>query len=265
MGVSYREIPPAAALTPFVESFWLLDADHAGEAGPAQRVVPDGHPELILNLAAPFEYFENGTWHRQPRIFFAGQIRGPLLLRPSGRARILGVRFTPHGAAAILDPPMHQLAGRFTPIDDFSPALHRALDRALNSPNPIPAVETALLHAHRESDALLTYAVREVTRTWGALDLAVLAGDLGLGVRQLERRFNSHVGLAPKLFCRMQRFVQVFRALEGENRRWVEIAAACGYYDQAHLIRDFKDLAGETPVALLAPDADLARHFLPHP
>ena len=88
MGVRYREIPPSARLRPIVQSFWTLDHDAAAAA--PQRVVPDGHPELILNLGEPFEYLRHGRWHRQPRAFFAGQIRGPLMLRPNGRARILG-------------------------------------------------------------------------------------------------------------------------------------------------------------------------------
>ena len=77
----YREILPAPPLLPFVQAFWTLDSSDA-HAAPPQRVVPDGHAELILNLAEPFEYCDDsGRWHRQPRLFFAGQIRGPLLLR----------------------------------------------------------------------------------------------------------------------------------------------------------------------------------------
>ena len=69
------------------------------------------------------------------------------------------------------------------------------------------------------------------------------------------------VGLAPKVFCRIQRFTQVFGAIEQPGSDWAATAAACGYYDQAHLIRDCKRLAGHTPAVLLAEDADLARHF----
>src|SRR4051812_31396151 len=115
MSARYREIPPSPRIASFVQSFWTLDHDER-DAAPPQRVVPDGHPELILNFDEPFEHLDSGRWHRQPRYFFAGQIRGPLLLRASRRACILGVRFTPNGAAALLDAPMHELSGRFTPV-----------------------------------------------------------------------------------------------------------------------------------------------------
>src|SRR6185369_16293025 len=113
-------------------------------------------------------------------------------------------------------------------------------------------------------DDLVTEAVGQITRTWGMLDLASLAGHLGISSRQLERRFERRVGLPPKLFGRMQRFQRVFHQIEDGRPSWVNAAVACGYYDQAHLIRDFKDFSGEAPTALLA-GADLARHFMIHP
>jgi AraC-like DNA-binding protein len=261
--IGYREIRPSARLRPFVDSFWILE--HDGHDAAPQRVVPDGHPELILNWSQPFEAFEAGEWRSQPRSFLAGQIDGPLLLRPRGPAKMLGVRFHPHGAARVLAPPMHDLSGRFTPLDALSPALSRELERALESAQPVAAVEAALLSAAEASgdgDVLVAEAVRRITIERGAADLAALARELGLSIRQLERRFHLHVGLSPKLFCRMQRFNGVFRALGEEPQSWVDTAAACGYYDQAHLIRDFKSLTGSTPAILLAQDADLARHFL---
>src|ERR1051325_3955305 len=98
----YREHRPPAALRPIVQCLWTLEA---GE-GPVQRVVPDGRAEMIFNLKEPFEAFVDGEWRRQPRSFFAGQITGPLLLRPSGPAKILGIRFRPHGAACLFGPGM---------------------------------------------------------------------------------------------------------------------------------------------------------------
>jgi AraC-like DNA-binding protein len=258
--IGYREIRPSARLRPFVDSFWILE--HDGEEPAPQRVVPDGHPELILNWSQPFEAFESGQWRGQPRSFLAGQIDGPLLLRPRGPLKMLGVRFHPHGAARVLRPPMHELSGRFTPLDALSPVLSRELDHAMESTQPIAAVEAALLSAAGAGDVLVAEAVRRMTATHGAVDLVSLARELGLSMRQLERRFRMNVGLSPKLFCRMQRFNSVFRVLGEQPHRWVDAAIACGYYDQAHLIRDCKSLTGNTPAILLAEDADLARHFL---
>jgi AraC-like DNA-binding protein len=256
----YRELPPALRLRSFVESFWMLECD----GGPAQRVVPDGHSELILNIGEPFEHLDARGWLRQPKYFFAGQIRGPLLLRPGGRAQILGIRFTPHGAAALLELPMHELAGRFTPLDEFAPRLQRELEHALDSRDVVRVVEDALSRAisARGSDRAIALAVRKIIGSRGAVGLAGLASDLNLCGRQFERRFNATVGLSPKVFCSLQRFTHVFRTISMGGLSWVDTALACGYYDQAHLIRDCKRFSGETPAVLLGPEADLARHFL---
>ncbi len=258
----YREIPPAPALRPYLSTFWPLELD--GSDPTPQRIVPDGRSELILNHAEPYDALANGQWHRQPRCFLAGQIDGPLLLRPSGATKILGIGFHPHGAAALLRQPMHELSGRFAPIDDLSPQLARDLNRALESPDPIPIIEAALLAApstKRATDPLVAEAVRRLTHPSSAPDICALARDLSLSTRQFERRFQTAVGLPPKLFSKIQRFSKVFRVLEHQSRNWVDTALACGYYDQAHLIRDCKRFSGTTPARLLAEDGDLARHF----
>ena len=260
--VRYREIRPSARLRPFVNTFWILE--HDGKDAAPQRVVPDGQSELILNWGQPFEAFHLGKWQGQPRCFLAGQIDGPLLLRPDGPAKMLGIGFHPHGAASIFPQPMNELSGRFTTVEDLSLRLSRSFDRALELPDPIAAVEAALLSARktsRDADVLVAQAVRRIILDKGASNLAALAEELGLSVRQLERRFLAAVGLPPKRFCRIQRFNNVFHVLGQPSRNWVETAIACGYYHQAHLIRDCKDLSGNTPQSLLAEDADLARHF----
>ena len=261
--VRYREIAPSPRLRPIVRSFWLLE--HDGRDSAPQRVAPDGHSELILNWRNPFEARQGSGWIWQPRCFFAGQLAGPLLLRPGGPAKMLGVSFHPHGAAAIFPHPMQELGGLFTPLEDLAPDLARLLDRALDSPATVAAVEAALIAAadqlDRRRDRLIEEAVRRMVHPGGASNLATLARDLGLSHRQLERRFQTAVGLPPKIFCRIQRFTGVFRALEEQPRSWAKTAIACGYYDQAHLIRDCKAFSGQTPAVLMAEEADLARHF----
>lgn len=98
--------------------------------------------------------------------------------------------------------------------------------------------------------------------TGGNVSIETAAHQSGLSRRQFERRFLQAAGIPPKLFSRMQRFQRVFPALEGAEVAWVDAAVHCGYYDQAHLIRDFREFAGKPPSALLALDTDLARHFV---
>src|SRR5438105_5231381 len=117
MVVRNQRIAPGPAAAAFVGHYWILES---AEPGHVQRVVPDGSPELILNLGQPFETCVDGVWRAQPRCFIAGQITGPLLLRPAGPCRILGVHFRPHGLAALRGIPASELTGRIAPLRDLS-------------------------------------------------------------------------------------------------------------------------------------------------
>ena len=249
-GMRYREFAPNPDASRLVECYWVLEGAAAG----VQRVVPDGRAELILNLAQPFEALENGAWRAQPRCFLAGQLTGPLLLRAAGPAHILGVRFRPGGVNQLLGIPVQELTGRTIAADDLGLG-------GLGGVSTLPEVERALPRLVRgTADAMVDEAARLLS--WQP-NVATTCATLGVGARQLERRFKARVGMSPKHFARIQRFQRVFRAVENDGAGWAEAAAACGYYDQAHLIRDFRDLAGAAPSHLLAGD-DLAHHFLSH-
>jgi AraC-like DNA-binding protein len=241
----YREFAAGGAASEFVECYWELE-----DAGPGavQRVVPDGRPELILNFGQPFEAFHDGVWRSQPQSFLAGQITRPLLLRAPGPSHIVGVRLRPSGANRLLGIPAPELTDRIIPLDELG----------LKELAGCADVEQALLQrVSGRPDALVEESIRLLS---GTPDVARVAARIGVSARQLERRFKVQVGMSPKLFGRIRRFQRVFPAIDAG---WVEAAAACGYYDQAHLIRDFRDFAGEPPAALLAGD-ELARHFLSH-
>jgi transcriptional regulator GlxA family with amidase domain len=128
------------------------------------------------------------------------------------------------------------------------------IDEAHELTDQISVVEALLIKhasARNGKGASLRNAIATIVDSGGQISIDRLAGDLGISGRQLERRFLNEVGLGPKLLCRILRFQQVFRAIERSDRNWARIAADCGYYDQAHLIRDFRQFAGQPPSVLL--------------
>jgi AraC-like DNA-binding protein len=263
--MEYFEIQPDPTARVFIDRLWILTDDdgNSGEQAAVQRVVPDGSPELILNLGQPFEAFENGVWKPQSICFVAGQLTGPLRLRPRGPAKIIGVRFRPHGAQQVIGVPMHELTGQFPAMAELNGALARDLELAGESRDPLRTVQDVLLNTQVKStrpDRLIAEAVRRISYASDGCDVARLARDLDLSTRQLERRFQNAVGLSPKLFGRIQRFHRVFEVVES-GQDWVTAALECGYYDQSHLVNDFREFSGEAPASLLAGD-ELARHFL---
>lgn len=207
--VRYQEIRPSAPLRSFVNTFWVLE--HDGDDAAPQPIVPDGHPELILNRGEPLESLQEGQWRSQTRCFFAGQIDRPLMLRPKGPVRTLGIGFHPDGAARLFAAPMHELTGRFTPIDDLSAKLARSLHDALEAPDPVSAVEAALLSSAGTSargDQLIGEAVRTIIHARGSSDIAALAHELGVSTRQFERRFRTGGGPPSQGFLPHSAFYQ---------------------------------------------------------
>ncbi len=205
----YREFAPGGEASRFIECYWELEG---AEPGAIQRVVPDGHPELILNFGEPFAALHDGQWHTQPRSFLAGQITGPLLLRTSTAAHIVGIRLRPAGAAQLLGMPATELTNRTVPLDELG--LKHLIER-----RDIAGIERALLERQsNRDDALVDRALKLLA---GRCDIAAAAGQLGISSRQLERQFKARVGMTPKLFARIRRFQHVFRALESEATGWV--------------------------------------------
>jgi AraC-like DNA-binding protein len=252
----YREFPPGREAAEFIESIWWLEG-----SAPVQRVVPDGRAELILHLGEPFEVWTGAQWSRQPACFFTGQITGPLLLRPPGQSQVLGVRFRPEGLGRCLG--TAEVEAGAAADGPLGRALARAWELS-GAEARVSWVEQVLVEWSRRrgrEDLLIREAVRRIEGAGGVADLGRVARDLNVSLRQLERRFQRMVGLPPKRFCRLRRFQQVFRSLEETGGQWAETALECGYYDQAHLVRDFRELAGQAPLALVQ-GGELARHFL---
>ena len=244
----YREISPGIGTAHFVSHYWTLEADSVSDA--PRRIVPDGHPEIILNLGHGFQSLGlDGCWRMQPRSFFAGQIASPLLVRAIGRIRILGIRFHPWGASAVLQGPQQQFTSQTMPLDDILKGL----------PDNIAAIDRHLgqLGAMRSRDLLIEGSAKRISFQGGQVELGRFAAEAGISIRQWERRFLDAVGLPPKLFSRIQRFQHVLRESR-DQENWADTALRCGYYDQAHLIRDFGDFSGETPTRLTASGSDFA-------
>ena len=264
--MKYFESAPSIAVSRFVKCYWVLEDD--SPANFVQTIVPDGCCELILNLGRPFQSQKSEQWHSQPACFFVGQITGPFLVRPGGPATVIGVRFQPHGASQLLGLPMDELTDSVVSLDDISRRLHCRFERLrelCSVSEQLAALDRILLeHSERieKDDTLVSVAVGECVRTGGLIGVRHLADRIGLSSRQFERRFRSAVGISPKLFCRMQRLQRVFQAMANPQSNWVDTAVDCGYYDQAHLIRDFREFSGTTPTALLAEEFDLTRHFV---
>lgn len=263
----YCEIKPRPPLNSFVECFWTLAGDGPAPDGTPERILPDGCVELILNFGARFSQHSDGRRVLQPRHFLVGQMTGPILISPTGKVELLGIRFHPGGTAAFLRMPMNELTDQVAELGSLSSELERELLRVAEQQPSLKektaAIESALLTRllRRQRDLSAMPLAARIVDSAGLISVDRLAADAGISSRQLERRFLREVGVGPKLLGRIVRFQQVFRAVERSDAAWAAVALECGYYDQAHLIRDFNQFAQQTPSVLFAAQRALTEAF----
>ena len=156
-----------------------------------------------------------------------GSFNGAATARLRAGAVSEGVRFHPGGFPALFGVPADELVGLRVPLVDVV-GRNRSLWRlAADAERPDPLAAA----------------------TWAASDLRGLARDSGYSERQLRRRVVAATGHGPKRLMRIARMQRVLRSGRGES--WARTAADHGYFDEAHMANDVRELAGATPHALL--------------
>ena len=232
-----------------------------------RREVPSGSVVVIINLGAPLRVLdpeEPGRGARALRSFAAGLHQRYVVTETCGPSRGVQVDLTPVGARLLFGVPMDGLANRVVDLADLLGAeaatLAERLAAAPDWEGRLAAVERYLagrLAAAPPPNAGVLWAWRRLRETDGRAAIGGLAAELGWSRKHLVAQFRREVGLPPKTLARILRFDRARRLLAVPGTMSdAEVACACGYYDQAHLIRDVRTFAGCTP-------AELRRRQLP--
>jgi AraC-like DNA-binding protein len=252
--LKYREYEPHASLREHVKCFWVMEREYTPER-PAEEVTPDPFIELILNFGAPYHLQAEGLPDREmPRAIVVGLQSKPLRFRCDGGVKLVAARFFAWGALPFLAAQargLHRLqttlgrewtdlAGRVEPAvraDDGDAAVaiveDHLIEKLLTTTVDLPRIQAAARMLHLKK---------------GQFRLAELAECCHLSGRQVQRQFQDALGLSPKKLARTIRFEEIRRRLMFEpDQSLTALAYEFGYTDQAHFIRDFKDLTNRTP------------------
>ncbi len=234
--------------------------------------MPDGSPEIVFNFSDRFRSVKpDGNFETQPRTLTAGQMTRHVTIGPTGAVDLFGVKFTPAGAYAAYGSPVCELTDRITDIAEIwareEPLLYERMAEAEKFEERASIFENFLAIRPRVNGRCsldIEYAVREITEKGGQVRLSEITSELGWSERRLERRFAEYVGLPPKRFARIVRFQRLLQMLTNEAEiDLAETALECGYYDQAHMNRDFASFAGTTPTEFLRTENQLSEIFIP--
>ncbi|MBM3734439.1 MAG: AraC family transcriptional regulator [Acidobacteria bacterium] len=235
-------VPPD--LAPWVESIWTLRGVLAPDG---QVILPDGRMELVIHFGAPPRV--NGA--AQPESVIAGQLRSALVLSPNGWMDALGVRLRPEAGGCLA--PAADLAGSLLDLQSvlgvWARRLREEIGNSADRPAAVVQALRRLLAGAIRPDPLIHWSIRaiEASHGCGGMD-SFVPGELR--IRQWERRFLAAAGITPKALARIARLQHVVALHEaGEWVRWADIAAECGFYDQAHMANDFRAFSGQSPDA----------------
>ena len=260
--LEYREQCPRGDLGRQVRRLWALRAP-AGGIATFEPVLPDGCPELVFNLAEPFERAHTEYTELQPTVLLAGQMLGPLLVRPTGAVDLVGVRFHPWGARRFGEVAVRDLVDHILPDDAIAgvAGLRDALAATFHLEERLALLEKELGRRGGAAAPSPPASVRTLATGLGSVSL--VAHQAGISSRHLERLSQDWVGLPPGQLVRLLRFQRALRRLS--HRRAVPLARVAletGYADQAHLTREFRRYSGMTPSIFRAGVGRLTESFI---
>ncbi|MFN0016862.1 MAG: DUF6597 domain-containing transcriptional factor [Pirellulaceae bacterium] len=246
---------PGPPLAPYVDHFWLVQDYPMARI---EKLLPDGGLELILNLGEPqflHELRDPSRFRTFRESWISGQRSAAILIGSPHLSNLIGVRFKLFGAFPILHLPLHEITDRVIDADTVcGPAVHRLKDRIAAAATPadkfalLEAFLLARLKGPVRHERLISCAVQSLAMAGGEERIEQLALRAGLSGKQLRRLFQSMVGLSPKALSRVCRLQRVLQRIEHvEVPHWSRLAQECGFFDQAHFIKEFKSFTDLTP------------------
>jgi len=190
----------------------------------------------------------------QPRNVIVGPQLTPVKIDINQRHKAVRVGFHPGGLHRMLGLSLHEMAdGNYNAADVFGIAMKRVqeqLEEADGFDAIKDVVELFLLKQLLRTKPFLPFdhAMLHLVKYHGNLSMEKTASLSCLSLRQFERVCKQRIGMPPKLFARIIRFSKAYRIHENfPHKNWTSIAHECGYFDQMHFIRDFKEFAGVSP------------------
>lgn len=256
MSVNVREYRPSPDLSPYIEYFWGGRFNTNSIDFFSQRVVPNGYIELIVHLSdLHCELLDNSKFNSSPDFLLIGLYSLPYQVNFKGAVDVFGIRFKPEGLHQIFGIPASEFVSNYVDIESLSLRRFRDHCNILKDKNSIGEMIKHTEYFFRmnlkESKINLYYlnlAVDLIRKSDGLISVNDLSNKVFISKRQLEREFKQKIGMSPKSYIRLARLNKVNRLIiEGKRIDLSDLSFICGFSDQAHFIRDFKEFTGEAP------------------
>jgi len=254
--MSYQLSKPSPSLAPYVKNYWSLSSCSEPTSYHVQRIVPDG-------LISLYFYFHNrpkvvsGKPTIEHSVFISGQINQAYDLRVDGSIQLFAITFQPLGAFYLFGKPVHELINNCVAFQSWcgysTTFIEDQLFNAQTFGQRVRIMEVFLMqHLQASSRRLpisgISSSIDLIRANGGYNGVHDLAERACLSPKHYQRLFNECIGITPKGYLRIVRFQQaLFIKQLNAVVDLTTLAHQCNYYDQAHMINDFKNLTGLTP------------------
>ncbi len=249
----YSSFEPTQELSPFIECYWSWQVDPDGHA--LDDILPDATPEFIVHFGSiPFVRNELGEWRQQHRAFLYCAAHKAVRLSVREPMRLFAIRFRPWGVSRFSNVSMADMLDRpVSPTESLNELGHDLVQGLHSARSDSGRVNVA--------DRLLTNALQSYLRIeprlkmlldatdGGRCSSAEMARKLSISDRSFSRLWSEVVGIQPRKFVQLMRFHNALEMIDG-GVKLTQVAAHCGYSDQAHMARQIKAITGLPPSSL---------------
>lgn len=248
---------PHPLLQDFVQCIMVVHAEMDQQAGPVITPYPPTPQNSLffyINDQIKVQLDSNGKFIPQPRSVVVGPQLTRVTLDINRSHKAVRIGFHPGGLHRLMGCSMAEMIdGSYDATDVFGHEMHdvnQNLQEAGSFDEIKNVVEQFLLLKANDIKPVLPFdlAMLQLVKQKGNIPIEQVASIACLSLRQFERVSKERIGISPKLFARLTRFSMAYRLRENSSHlSWTQIAHECGYFDQMHFIRDFKQFAGVTP------------------
>lgn len=269
----FLQSTPHPDLQNYIHQYWYLQSDDPSEFGHLKQMM---FPIDFSGLS--FYFFQEPTIQhyknkisKKTRALYTGLITSPGSITFQAEKPIEGfvVAFLPHGfsdlfqfdASAVTD----QLPDFFSLNETEGKQLYTAIQQAKDFEAKIKIADDYFLKKLPGTNhtCQMIEAIHKIVNSDGLIDMCDLAKEVNMSLSTLERHFKKRVGVSAKMYARFKRFHHALVLLnEPAPKTWLEIAHECGYYDQAHFIKEFHKFTNQKPSAFSPMDYPLFYRFI---
>jgi AraC-like DNA-binding protein len=240
----------------FVKQYWSIDDCLPEGKEHIQRIIPNGLMDMTFYLGnRPIALDKNK--HLQENSILNGQQKSFYDIVVTDKLSMFSISFQPYGVKMFFDVPSNEFLNQNVPlkylIKDSITELEENLYVAATFEDKIFVVEKFLMSLLRKNFKeyeinRIAHSIGLINRAKGMIAIETLYSASFLSRKQYERTFSVYVGTSPKQFLRTVRFQNtLYEKQKNKKISLTELAYNCGYYDQSHMIYDYKLLSGKTP------------------